>query len=84
MSPLDIHCLLEYYCYPNGSPDITKRHPMGVESLLAGGLIVTDHSAPPDEPGHSITLKGTFYVEALTSIPYPVQRWEIPDKIAGR
>jgi hypothetical protein len=80
MSPLDIHCLLEYYTMPEGSPDIKNRHPMAVRDLLDCGMIHVDGSAETDETIHSITWKGKFYVKALTSIPCPVQKWEIPDE----
>ncbi len=79
MSPLNIHCLLEYHTMPWGSPDIKNRHSMAVASLLEMGLIVVDTDADDDNPPHKITPMGTYYVEQLQALPLPVMRWEIPE-----
>lgn len=77
MSPLEIHCLLEYYTMPDGSPDIHYRHSMAIESLLRYGLI-GGHTTDSTKPMHSITDKGMAMVNHLCSTPLPECRWIVP------
>ena len=79
MSPLEIHCLLEYHTMPWGSTDIHHRHSMAVQSLERGGLIEVDEGAAPDQPAHILTDRGRAHIENLLTLPWPVVQWVIPD-----
>ena len=77
MSPLEIHCLLEYYAMQEGSPDIHYRHPMAVETLLNYKLI-GGRNSDQKKPIHQITPKGMAMVNHLCSQPLPVCQWIVP------
>ncbi len=72
MSPLEIHCLLEYYAHPSDG-DNHYRHEMAIRSLLSKGMIVRPSSI------YEITEKGAFYVSCLCSLPEPVHQWALPE-----
>ncbi len=80
MTPLEIHCLLEYHTFPGDSSDIHNRNPMAVDAMIGYGFIKDVPSV--GEPKHSITERGTFYVEQLQALPLPVLHWTIPDENA--
>lgn len=78
-SPLEIKIALHYYAMP-GDYDGTERGSGAfseiVETFLRGGLLVT-----PGPRGATLSAGPALaiYVEALCAIPFPVQKWVIPD-----
>lgn len=80
MSPLEIHCLFEYHCFPAGSSSICHRLDMAVEGLLRMGLIEVDPDYLSEEPIHKITGKGTAHVKNLCGLMLPVKTWVLPDE----
>ena len=79
MSPLEIHCLMEYYAMPNGSPDIHYRHAMAIEALLLYKMI-SGLNADTEKPLHKITAKGKAFVHHIIDLPLPVCEWRVPSE----
>lgn len=79
MSPLEIHCLLEYYAMPDGSPDVHYRHPMAIEGLSAAGLLEKHVSGDSDKPMYQLSKRGAAYVAHLIDMPLPVPVWVLPE-----
>ncbi len=76
MSPLEIHCLLEYYAHPSDG-DTHYRHKMVVKELLNNEMISEPVKSNTGSI-YEITEKGTFYVSCLCSLPEPVHQWVLP------
>lgn len=79
--------LLWYHsrCEPYGKhePDHATSYAVSkyLGDLIEAGLIEKDGRVPPQGvkgSGFRTTEKGRFYVEALCSLPLPVNCWKIP------
>lgn len=82
MTPLEIEILMHYYCctddYRNGdfaAPAVREA----MENFVGTGLL-----REAWDVRHSVRYKATdacrVFVEALCSVPAPVQKWVIPDE----
>lgn len=69
MTPKDIHALLCMHA--------TGEAPGEITSLLHDGLISQEELF---KDGWKLTPKGQCYINALTSIPLPIETWSIPDE----
>lgn len=72
-TPLNLEILIHFHCiaapFPRrGAPAVED----GIKYLVANGLL--DRADYPH-----VTDKGQFMLQHLLSVPFPVQRWEIPD-----
>ena len=88
-SPLEIKIALHYWCYPHDYENAEGPHwnsPVVrdiIRRMQDAGLIVTLPVAA-DRPaiyGRGPALR--CYIDALCSIPWPVQVWKIPDGTDG-
>jgi hypothetical protein len=72
MTPLEIKLLLHCYCTPT-KPDLPSEvHKSTIDWFLDNDFIQQNTSG-----GYSTTSRGTAYVQALMSIPYPQKAWRV-------
>lgn len=79
MSPLKIRILLHYFAHPVDEYPMPNSH--AIDELFGDGLLtdrVADASDHRRYNAYTTTPKGDAYVEAICSIPLPVQLWVIP------
>lgn len=81
MTPLQIQILLHYYCSPTDFRDGDFTAPAVHEAIEdfeeSGFLRLSD---PSDQLGSILvsTDKNAAFINALCSIPEPIQKWVIP------
>ncbi len=50
------------------------------QQLINDGLLEPSNSQNRDTFYWSITPKGKFWLEYISTVPYPIQKWEIPNE----
>ncbi len=82
MTPLEIDILLHYHTrgidYPDLSPPAQQSTIVG---FLTDGYLEHGDNMPEDNMKYHPTDKLHFYVDAICSVPEPVQIWVIPPHI---
>jgi hypothetical protein len=84
MSPIGIHIMLHYYACVDDfrEGDLTAPAVCDlIDAFTSEGML--EANEPPRHPGYPtkyrITERGEAYVKALCSVPYPINRWVMPD-----
>jgi hypothetical protein len=72
-SPLKLEILLQ--CYTLAHPDFNREAPAVREALS----YLHNHSMIDRMDFPKVTDKGEAYIKHILKVPFPVQRWEIPD-----
>lgn len=84
-TPLEVQMLLDVhtkgYAFPSSAPGSpptppSSSHVSALERLKAEGMI-TPASA---YASHELTPKGKAWIDAVLSLPLPVETWRIPDR----
>ncbi len=80
MTPLEIEILLHYYTRAAGDyrdGDFSAPAVKDVIDWFKGSLLEDN----PDDAGtaYRITDRGRAYIEALTDVQLPIQKWVMPD-----
>lgn len=84
-TPLEVQMLLDVhtkgFAFPDSAPGSpptppSSSHVSALEKLKAEGMI-TPASA---FASHELTPKGTAWLEAVLTLPLPVEAWRIPDR----
>lgn len=80
MSPLQIEIVMHYYCCTDDYRGADFSAPAVRESIDwmrgDGGLLEESNRSTVN---YQLTERGRVYVEALQSVPLPIQTWAIPD-----
>lgn len=77
MSPLEIKIMLHYYTIPTDIENVdSDAQGRAIDRLLKAELLTVHHEAPPR---WRITPRGKAYVEALCRVPWPIQKWVMPE-----
>jgi len=82
MSPLEIHCLLEYHAYGYPEQDGNNMKPMAQKALLGYGLIQISgesEDGPSSRQQYVISEKGRAHVNHLCSLSHPIKIWVLPN-----
>ena len=77
LNPSDVLCLMEYFIFPRGSPDIHNRNSSAIEMLASEGLIEDNL----DLREYEITDKGAAHVKHLLCLKFPINVWVLPDSV---
>ena len=83
LAPIHLKPLLEIYCSPamQNCPHLAALQSGGdtLKELRAMGLIeVPERVVEKWCHGIEVTERGRVYIEALLSVPLPVQVWQVP------
>lgn len=73
-SPLHIKILLHYHSIAEPWPSETETLTDYIKELCVFDLLKEDQT----KSGYSTTARGNAYIDAILSMPLPIQRWEIP------
>jgi len=82
MTPIQIIMLLDAYMSQTG--DVHVQNPAHVEQAFDltedGMLLLVDGSKEEKYIHAASTEKGHCFVKHICSLPYPVQKWDMPEK----
>jgi hypothetical protein len=83
VAPIHLLPLIEIYCSPAAENcphvKIVQGSFRPIEELMDMGLIeVSEEPHDGEYHGLQVTDKGRAYVDAVTSVPLPVQKWTVP------
>ncbi len=75
MTPSDINVLIHYYAFsgPHDRVDAPAVRE-AITTFIERGLMVRDQNG-----NISVTEGGRVLVQALCAVPFPVQKWQMPD-----
>lgn len=79
MTIFEMGILTHYYARVDDHPHLTCPPPIWAETIkwfLDNGLLQYEQGSQTRVYG--LTERGTTYVEALTRVPLPVLKWEVP------
>ena len=77
LNPSEVLCLMEYFIFAPGSPDIHNRLLAAIAKLASAGLIVDN----PDLQTYEVTEKGVAHVKHLLCLDFPINIWVLPDSV---
>lgn len=79
LTPLQLEVLLHTYYSPSRYPRMSGPAKEAIDLFVDCGIFFeVAEQAEVNYSGLSVTEKGKAWVEAILSVPMPVQKWEIP------
>lgn len=82
LAPMHLERLLEIWCSraPVSCPHLMRStgNCTPLSDMKMWGLIEQENVATDGDHGWRVTDKGAAYVEAMLSLPEPVQKWVMP------
>lgn len=73
---LEIEMLIHAHVYAEFKPKRSEAHDDALNRLISADML----KLKPGDLTVRTTLRGQFWVEHLTTIPYPVESYKIPEE----
>ncbi len=87
MSPFELDILLHYYSRRDDHPVLADNPPIWTSTrgkMKSDGLLGENDPVKVGEPLYYLTERGKVYIEAILSLPLPVQQWVMPNAGSDR